>query len=418
MSDKQFQVIVTSPSWSLSGANTFSANLVRGLNQRGLSSRMLLTDPQRLDQGLMPLPADLQIDTLPVCSQDPWLSRWKAVITYLEGHRPCIYIPNYDWDHSGVSPKLSSEIGIVGIVHSDEPVHYEHVARLGKYWNAIVCVSQFIEKKVITVNPAFVNKTMTISHGVAVPEVWPERIWERQEPLKIIYAGRLVQYQKRVFDLPEILQAVEALQIPVRLTIVGSGTDEQALLARSQRYVENGQMCFYGMLENTALLKIFEQQDVFLLTSEFEGLPVVLIEAMGRGCIPVVTEIASGIPEVVVDGVNGYCLPVGDIQRFADRLRILWEHREQRQRMSVAAYRTIADGGYRLAEMVKKYEALFIRVMEATYSGEFKRPHGRILPPQYLQHCVQQSWKKRLPSPVRKIGSYGKRVLRRLQDKL
>ena len=58
-------------------------------------------------------------------------------------------------------------------------------------------------------------------------------------------------------------------------------------------------------------MQILEQQDAYILTSEFEGMPNALNEAMARGCVPVVTDIRSGIPELVRYGVNGYRVPVG-----------------------------------------------------------------------------------------------------------
>ena len=44
---------------------------------------------------------------------------------------PCIYFPNCDWQHSGICGTLPGNVKIVGIVHSDDPVHYEHGLRLG-----------------------------------------------------------------------------------------------------------------------------------------------------------------------------------------------------------------------------------------------------------------------------------------------
>ena len=95
-----FNVIVASPIWSLNGVNVFSANLVRGLQERGISARILLTQPNKHDSKPMKLPSDIPVDKLPVEDNDIYSVRWSAMIRYLEECAPCIYIPNYDFEHS------------------------------------------------------------------------------------------------------------------------------------------------------------------------------------------------------------------------------------------------------------------------------------------------------------------------------
>jgi glycogen synthase len=157
-------------------------------------------------------------------------------------------------------------------------------------------------------------------------------------------------------------------------------------------------------------LKVYGHSDVFIITSEFEGFPVSVLEAMAHGCVPVVTDIRSGVPELVQDGVNGYRVPIGDIRTFAERLAALYRDPARRQEMALNAHATVAAGGYRIEDMTQRYIALFDRAMQDVRDGTFRRPRGRILPPDSLR----ESWKDQLPAPVRRLGSWGKRGLRRL----
>ncbi len=59
--------------------------------------------------------------------------------------------------------------------------------------------------------------------------------------------------------------------------------------------------------------------DIFMMSSEFEGLPIALLEAMSMGCMPACTD-AGGIPEVIKDNVNGLLVPVNNPLLLADRL--------------------------------------------------------------------------------------------------
>lgn len=395
-----FKVILTSPSWQLNGVNTLSVNLVRGFRASGISAHILLSEPYLFEPSPMPLPSDITVEKLPVKKQDSWQTRWQAMICYLEQQAPCIYIPNYDWRHSCVSSQLSHRVGIVGIVHSDDPLYYEQVSRLGKYWNAIVSVSVPVGKKTAELCPNLSKRLVTIPNGVSVPYSLPQRSLDSKAPLKIVYAGRLVQYQKRVFDLPKIVKILLEMQIPVELTIIGDGIEAQQLRDECQTLIEQGAIRFLGTLPNEKVIEVFEQNDIFILTSEFEGMPVSLLEAMGRGCVPVVTDINSGTRELVQEGVNGYRLPVGEIRLFAARLATLHQDLNRRQEMSLNAYRTINEGGYKTEEMSEKYIDLFHRVMQEAESGAYRRPRGRILPPPELQ----VSWKSQLSAPVRTLG--------------
>jgi glycosyltransferase involved in cell wall biosynthesis len=310
-----------------------------------------------------------------------WRRRWKLLAEYLESNAPGIYIPNYDWRNSCISPTLSGKVGIVGIVHSDDPMHYEHVVRLGRYWNAIVAVSPAIAGRVLELDPSLGPRLVTIPYGVETPGSWSGKSPAPGGSLRIVYAGRLVQEQKRVRDLPLIFAALMQRGIPAELTIIGGGAEESSLKAACSRWIASGQVRFPGTLPNAEILKVFEQSDVLLLTSEFEGLPVSLLEAMAHGCVPVVTDIPSGIPELVRNGETGYRIGVGDIAGFAECLANLQADVARRRALSAASYQAIQAGGFTTEDMVAAYLNLFERVLVEAELGEFERPKGKILPP-------------------------------------
>jgi glycosyltransferase involved in cell wall biosynthesis len=306
-------------------------------------------------------------------------------------------------------------VAIVGIVHSDDPQHYEHVARLGKYWNAIVAVSPAIADETVKIAPSCSSRLAVIPYGVAPAANLPDR--PSAGPLRVVYAGRLDQPQKRVLDLAAIVKAAQDLGVPLRLTIAGGGPAEAQLRSRCA----TAGVCveFLGTLGGEALTSVLAQQDVFLLTSGFEGLPISVLEAMGQGCIPVVRDLRSGIPELVVDGLNGFRIAGGplpgqpsgpeshDAQRFAKRLAELHANPGMRRQMSEAAYHTIRSGCYRLDSMVQSYVELFETVVDAAQSGAFRRPKGRIQPPPNLP------WQEYLARPLQRAGHFGKQLLDR-----
>lgn len=432
----KYRVVVTLPYWVLSGVNFFSANLVRGLQSQGVSAEILLTEQDTnlvtIPDAPAPLPDDIPFSRLPVGRQDTWGAHWRALIAYLEDCAPCIYIPAYDWRHSIVSPKLSRRVCIVGALRSDDPMHYDHLMRLGKYWNAIVAVSSTVARHAAALAPDLASRITAIPNGFDIPSSAPERPQSDAAPLQMIYHGVLNQHQKRILDLPAIVEALMKRQVPAELTIVGDGPTRGQLLDRARPLMDCGAIRYLDMVPHARIPEHLRQSDVYLLPSAFEGMPNALLEAMGMGCVPIVTDIPSGIPELIRDGVSGFRVPVGDIGSFADRIELLRQNPVLRREMSLNAYRTIAEGGYRLQDMVDRYLALFERVLWEAERGVYQRPRGpllappesvagvQILPGNYAREIRETewslSWRRRFPARTNRVLDRAVRKLQRVRS--
>ena len=373
------EIIVGATAWTVNGVNAFSANLVRGLRAAGYGAHVLLTEEEcelvDYREQKMPRPADIPFVSLPVGRWDSWGTHWGALIRYLEDRAPCIYIPNSDYRHSGISPMLSGRVRIVGIAHSDDPLHYDHVRRLGKYWDTVVTVSRAIRAKIEKECPDLAPRLATIPIGVAVPDRMPPHT-DSAALLRVIYHGILKQHQKRVLDLPRIVDAALRRGVPLVLSIAGSGPDEEALREASRPLVERGAIRFLGVQGQEDLGRLLDEHDVFLLPSEFEGMPNALIESMAHGCVPLVSRMESGIPELVREGENGLLAACGDPEDFAAHLEELWRDGARRHRLAAAAYQTVAAGEHSARAM----SASYIRVFEQVMAANFARPAGPLEP--------------------------------------
>ena len=386
------------------GVDVFSCNLIRELLNRGVDSKIILTTSAREF-----IPSDIPVDELPIQKKEGWPSRWRKMIRYLENQAPCIFIPNYDFNYSCISPKLSEKIIIVGIVHSDEENYYADTKRLGKYWNGVVAVSQTIRDHLISRNGFVLKSLATIPYGVPVPQVIPERKARPDSPLRIVYVGRLVQMQKRIFDLPDILAQLNQRNVKAEITIIGDGGQRVELLQRLESFLASGQVQYLGALRNDQVLQNLENQDVILLTSEYEGMPICILEAMSRGCIPIVTAIRSGIPELVQDGYNGFVVGIGDAAAFADRIGLLSRDLTLRRLTSSRAAQTIAER-FNIQKMTDEYLQFFQSLQKQMDRGDFQRPKNQILIPPDLN----LSWKQYLPASVRRLGIHSRRFFRKI----
>ncbi len=167
------------------------------------------------------------------------------------------------------------------------------------------------------------------------------------------FIGRLEEQK----GITHLLHAVEALSKDLRnikVLIAGEGSWKQRLQDEASALGLRN-VLFLGFRRDTPhLLRVF---DVFVLPSLFEGLPVVLIEAMAAGCAVVATRI-GGVEEVVVDGFNGILVQPGDSQALASALRSLITDGEMRKRLGEQAQRHAAQE-FSAKVMVERTEAVY-----------------------------------------------------------
>jgi glycosyltransferase involved in cell wall biosynthesis len=99
------------------------------------------------------------------------------------------------------------------------------------------------------------------------------------------------------------------------------------------------------------------------MCSEFEGLPIALLEAMALGK-PVVATAVGGIPEVVQDGQEGFLTPVGAIDTLADHSLNLLADCQRRQKMGQRGAQKV-DRNFHWRDRVYFMEQLYLEVLGA-----------------------------------------------------
>ncbi|MDA8276047.1 MAG: glycosyltransferase [Actinomycetota bacterium] len=105
--------------------------------------------------------------------------------------------------------------------------------------------------------------------------------------------------------------------VPVRVVAAGDGPLRDELLARRHALGLDDRVAFLGARPDA--VRLMAGADILALSSHYEGLPVVLMEASGLG-LPVVATAVGGIPEVLTDGADALLVPPGDASALADAL--------------------------------------------------------------------------------------------------
>ena len=158
----------------------------------------------------------------------------------------------------------------------------------------------------------------------------------------------------------------------LRVLIVGSGPEEEELKRRTSELGLSERVLFLG--QRLDIPDLLAASDVFVLSSDWEGLPITILEAMASG-VPCVSTAVGGIPEALTDGVNGLIVEPGDPTALAGGLRRLACDAELRGRLAGAA-RGEFERRFTARHMVRQTEALYDLALsgraELAASGKIK----------------------------------------------
>lgn len=183
--------------------------------------------------------------------------------------------------------------------------------------------------------------------------------WFHNSEIPVIIAVGALTKQKNYLLLFRAFKLILARH-PARLVILGEG--------RQRAHLENIAKEL-GITDNVALLgfqgnpyKFMAKASAFVLSSSWEGLPTVLVEAMACGVPVVSTDCTSGPSEIISrPGHNGLLVPVDQPEALADAILQILENKELATRFAKAASERAEDFG--AARITREYEELFKSVL-------------------------------------------------------
>lgn len=137
--------------------------------------------------------------------------------------------------------------------------------------------------------------------------------FEAGQPPVVVAVGRLTQQK----DFPTLLRAFARVRQtrPARLVILGEGVDRPELEALVKELDLEADVALPGFVENP--YAYMSRASLYVLSSRWEGLPTVLIEALYCGPPIVATDCPSGSKEILANGRHGALVPVGDVKALA-----------------------------------------------------------------------------------------------------
>lgn len=348
------------------GAHTFLVDLTEELIRKGW--QVSVVSQPGSDSGIADALRDRGAELVMHLWQAHHLPEEKAtrLSRLVNERKPDVYVVSASPDVGWLTlPLLDGSIATFSIAHNDVGAFYEPLKHYHSFIDCAIGVSEAIHKKIVRdcgVNP---DRARYIPYGVrplSQDEI-SARTKDDARPLMIGYVGRLVQEQKRVMEFVPLVRELASRGTSFQLKIIGDGPDRNELERRFTAAGLSAYVEFTGWLTVSRVKDLLRTFDIFLLLSDYEGLPVALLEAMAHGVLPVVTQIESGNTQLVRNGQNGYVLPVGDVVGFAKQIDQLARDRQTLLDIGRAAWETSKE--YSIEQMTHNYIAAFTETAQA-----------------------------------------------------
>lgn len=329
------RVSIFLPSVAGGGAERVMVNLARGFARRGLEVDLVLASAE----GPYLSEVDKSVSVIDLHSRRVSQSL-PALMRYLHQRRPQTLISALD--HANVIALMACRLIEVSprtliSVQNTISAHLKHVKvkrdrilpllmRMTYPWADVVgAVSGGVAKELISQLHVPAHKVRVVPNPVVTAELHTkadapldEHPWfASNQPPVVLAVGRLTA-QKDFGSLVRAFAIVRRM-MPVRLMILGEGEHRSVLEELVRDKMLTADVALPGFDPNP--YKYMRRAAVFVLSSLWEGLPTVLIEALAVGTAVVSTDCQSGPAEILEGGKWGRLVPVGDVQALASAIR-------------------------------------------------------------------------------------------------
>lgn len=179
------------------------------------------------------------------------------------------------------------------------------------------------------------------------------------DEILILAAGR-IESQKRFDRVIEIARVRVPVHPKLRFLIAGEGPMRESLEAEIRTHDLSDHVSFTGFIPDLA--EIIGDADLFLLTSDDEGTPNVLLEAMAAG-VPSLAFAVGAVPDIMTETLSSNCVAAGDVPAMAIRVRDLIEHPDWRKSTASGMRKRIQDN-FTFEHSMQQYSEQFDQVLQ------------------------------------------------------
>nr|WP_239559084.1 glycosyltransferase family 4 protein [Sporohalobacter salinus] len=263
--------------------------------------------------------------------------------------------------------------GVHGITFPDtiNPIMktlYKNIEKFcGSFTDKFITVGEDMKQKYINARIGEPEDYLTIHSGMELDDFYSaanntsDKIKQLKTELGItedeIVVGKVSKLQRRKgyrFYL-RVAQNIIKEYPNVKFLIVGSGPLTSELKDKVKKMGLEDNVVFTGY--RTDIADVFSIFDIKVLTSLWEGLPRVLVQAAAVGK-PLISFNVDGAWEIIDEGKNGYIVPMKDTEAMTEKLKVLIENKRLREKMGKYSQQKVGDA-WSIENMVEKTDQIY-----------------------------------------------------------
>jgi glycosyltransferase involved in cell wall biosynthesis len=347
------------------GVTTWALDLSKRLNQKSHSSKLICHSawPNRAT-----FKSDDRSDVV-YCDGLGWGAGIDAIRGFLPTYsavKAKIFIPNWSWGTYGTVSLMSldkdCDIRVIAFAHSDQDHYYELLTYYEPIISKFVGVSETICQRLRRLLPSRSSDICKLMYPVAVLN--ESRKPNHNKPLTITYGGRIEQRQKRILDLIALTDLLASKKGNYHFKLAGDGPQLAQLIEHfEKKEYSNISIEFLGLVAHERMTDLWASSDISILFSEFEGMSISMLESMGQGCVPIVTDV-SGAKEKITHGQTGFIVAVGGVASMAQIIADLDANKARVEQISNACISSVRDH-----HRFDTYDQAFAKITRECMSG-------------------------------------------------
>jgi colanic acid/amylovoran biosynthesis glycosyltransferase len=315
----------------ISGVTTwligFSEWLVKAGHEVVIHLHHFGDDPQQ--GSILPSLQRLDIETHSLRRTGSLEADTRHTLEFLNQAQPDLFLPQCMNEHYLAAAHAGRQgLPWIFTMHSDDPDYWGVAEALcpESHGGSSVCVSQFLAQKLIQRVPC--TNPQVIPCGIMLSTAQASF---SNQPFRVVYSGRMVERQKCIHQILHTLIHACKTSSNIEAHLIGDGPARTACEQLAAQAGFSDRIHFHGRVPPEKVQPLLQRSQAILLMSDFEGLPVALLEAMAVGVVPVVRAIESGIPELVQHEHTGLLVENDSVRAAAALVRLsrdpdLWHH--------------------------------------------------------------------------------------------
>jgi glycosyltransferase involved in cell wall biosynthesis len=322
------------------------------------------------DQLVEPLRQEgVKVLNIPATNNFSIITQYKNVERYITMHQIDLVHCHLPWaGFLGRAIFLRTDIPVVYSEHNKQERYHFVTKMLNRFsfnWQLhAIAVSEDVRQSILSNIDVDIPVT-TIANGVntvhfsnnrGVGNALRESLGIKNDAV-VIGTLAVFRKQKCLLNWLDVFAKLHATNNNLRGVLVGDGPLREALVGHRDRLGLADVVLMPGMQTNAA--DWYNVMDVFMISSEFEGLPLAMLEAMATEK-PIVSTLAGGIGEVVSRGETGFLVPFGDWEGLEKYAQLLINDELLRETVGSKARTRIVEN-FSLTQMVSSLESIYAK---------------------------------------------------------